>query len=155
MRKAILALRQDPPSGLNNRLDNSFVIAHLISSFIAGLTTGHNRGNKAVYLSYIESNFPDLCNAFTNILTNTPSLSSQLQGMTGAEFFYTHLRNKAMHEFAPKPPLALAHNAMFDNTNPYVKIKPSDGQTLICLNVDKLIDDFLGHLSSEEQSLPR
>jgi hypothetical protein len=122
MKKAIQTLSKNPDMG--------FVVAHLTSSFIDELVSATSGKTKEPYMKYLKDNFPDLCESLD------------------AEMFYKYLRCKAIHEFALKPPLALAHSDEFDDENSFTEKKEIDGEEWIFLNVDRLVKDFLAHLDT-------
>jgi hypothetical protein len=84
MRGAITLLQGKP--------DLAFALVSLVAAFIDGLAKGSPGKTREAYLEYLKANFPALC------------------ADLGAEMFYTHIRCAAIHEFATKPPLALAHD---------------------------------------------
>lgn len=108
--------------------DLGFVTAHLISSFIDGLVAAPIGQTREEYLVYLKKNFPELCSTL------------------GAGLFYDNLRNKAIHEFAVLPPLALKHEEYFEDKDTYADIINYNGTDFICLNIDRLTRDFLQHL---------
>ena len=118
MKVAVETLSKNPDMGI--------VVAQLICTFIDSLaTTSHY-----LFHQYLENFFPELDKSI------------------GFDLIWKNLRNKAVHEFAIKPPLGLAQSQQFDNKNDYKVEKEIDGQTWIFLNVDKLTSDFLEHLES-------
>ncbi len=118
MRSAIHLLRANPDLG--------FVLVSLIAAFIDGLAKGAPGKTRSAYLTYLKANFPELCQSI------------------GAEVFYSHIRNAGIHEFAPRPPLALARNAELPGQ--YCEMREMDGAEWTVVNVDRIVDDFLAHL---------
>lgn len=125
-----LNLMQETIETLSKNPDLGFAVAHSISVFIDGLASGHKGKTRTVYIKYLKKYFPELCKSL------------------GADLFYTHLRCKAVHEFALKPPLTLAHSQGFDDENSYVEPIEIDKKKYKCLNVDKLAKDFLEHIEN-------
>ena len=122
MREAIEALEPNPDLG--------FVLLHTVSAFIDGLAAGAKSNTKAAYLSYLQANFPALCQAI------------------GAEIFYTHIRSKAVHEFALLPPLALAHSSSLADPTAYVETVVISGKEWTLVNLEKVVADFRSHLDT-------
>ena len=122
MRKTILLLSPHKEMG--------FVVAHMISTFIDGLVIAPRNDGGMAYKKYLETYFPELCSAI------------------GADLFYSNLRNKAVHEFAPSPPLALAHKEAFREAGIYSDKRVLEGKEWVTLNVDRLSEDFLNHLDT-------
>ncbi|MDO9579803.1 MAG: hypothetical protein Q7J06_04450 [Bacteroidales bacterium] len=118
MKVAIETLSKNPDMGI--------VVALLICTFMQSLADTSN----SLFYKYFERHFPELDKSI------------------GFMMFYKHLRNKAVHEFAIKPPLGLAHSQFFDNENDYKKEEEIDGQKWTFLNVYRLTKDFLEHLDS-------
>jgi hypothetical protein len=116
MKVAIETLSKNPDMGI--------VVALLICTFIQSLADTSN----SLFHQYLEKHFPELDKSIGFLMLSK------------------NLRNKAIHEFAIKPPLGLAHSQFFDKENDYKKETEIDGQKWIFLNVDKLIKDFLKHL---------
>jgi len=108
--------------------DLGFVVAHMISTFIDGLAKAPKHDAGATYKQYLKDNFPELCR------------------FIDPDLFYENLRNKAIHEFAPLPPLAIARASSFGNSAMYAETRKIEGKEWICLNVDILTEDFLRHL---------
>lgn len=111
---------------LRTRPELSFVLVSLVATFIDGLTKAPPRKTHDAYVEYLKSNFPELCAAL------------------GAEAFYAHIRCAAIHEFAPRPPLALAPDAELQGR--YTDTRELEGQHWTLLNADRLVDEFLRHL---------
>lgn len=124
MRRAIELLSHDPDMG--------FVLMTLVANFIDGLARGPKGQTKSYYLNYLKSHFPELC------------------AELGAESFYSHFRSAAVHEFAPRPPFALAHDSELDGD--YLVSREDSNTTWSILNVDRLVQDFLQHLSVIERN---
>jgi hypothetical protein len=122
MREAVEALEPNPNLG--------FVLLHMVSAFIDGLAAGAKGDTKAAYLKYLQTNFPALCQAI------------------GAEVFYTHIRSKAVHEFALLPPLALAHSSDLADPAAYVETVMIDGKEWTLVNLEKVVADFRSHLDT-------
>jgi hypothetical protein len=116
MRIAIETLSKNPDMGI--------VVALLITTFIDSLA----ESSKLFFYEYLESHFPELDKEF------------------GFMMVHRNLRNKAVHEFAVKPPLALAHRHHFTDGNTYKEIKKIGDQEWTFLNVDRLTEEFLRHL---------
>jgi hypothetical protein len=127
MREAVAALEPNP--------DLAFVLLHVVSAFIDGLAAGAKGDTKAAYLKYLKANFPALCKAI------------------GAEVFYTHIRSKAVHEFALLPPLALVHSSALADPTSYVETVIIDDKEWTLVNLEKVVADFRSHLDalSEER----
>jgi hypothetical protein len=108
-------------------------LLNLISTFIDGLAAGASGQSKMAYLDYLQKNFPDLCAAL------------------GAEVFYQSFRNKAVHEFAIKPPYCLWREPAMEGK--YVDTVEVDGTEWHPLNIDRLTCDFLNHIDQLRSSL--
>jgi hypothetical protein len=121
MRGAIVLLQSDP--------DLAFVLVSLVASFIDGLAKGAPGKTREAYLEYLKANFPTLC------------------ADVGAEMFYAHIRCASMHEFAPRPPFALARDS--DLRGSYAESRDLNGKSWTLLNADRLAADFLAHLNSK------
>lgn len=117
MKVAVETLSKNPDMGI--------IVAQLICTFIDSLATTEHY----LFYQYLQRFFPELDESI------------------GFQLFWRHLRNKAVHEFAIKPPLALAHKHEFPNESDYKIEKEIEGQNWILLNIDKLTYDFLEHLS--------
>ena len=113
---------------LETRPDLGFVLLALVASFIDGLAKGAPGNTRVAYITYLETHFPSLCLAL------------------GAEVFYAHIRNAAIHEFAPRPPFALAHKTELGIQ--YTETRELNGENWTVLNVDKIVSDFKSHLDS-------
>jgi hypothetical protein len=122
MRKAIAVLEPHPDLG--------FVLLHLIAAFIDGLTAGVPGNSQRAYADYLRTHFPALCKAIE------------------PDVFYTHVRCKAVHEFALLPPLALAHSSHFSDTTAYVKSAWIDGAEWTVVNLEAILADFRSHLDT-------
>jgi hypothetical protein len=118
MRSAVELLRTRPELG--------FVLVSLIAAFIDGLAKAPPRKTHDGYVAYLKSNFPELC------------------ATLGAEAFYAHIRCAAIHEFAPRPPFALAPDTELKGR--YTDIREMEGQYWTLLNADRFVDEFLHHL---------
>lgn len=123
-----LRLMKETIETLSKNPDLGFVVAHSISVFIDGLASGHKGKVGTVYKKYLKRHFPELCKSLR------------------ADLFYTHIRCKAVHEFALKAPLALAHSQEFTDENSYVELIEINKIKYKCLNVDRLTKDFLEHI---------
>jgi len=124
MREALDALDSNP--------DLAFVSLHLVSAFIDGLAAGNTGKTKASYLLYLQEHFPQLCQEL------------------GAEIFYTHVRSKAVHEFALRPPLALSRSTGMQDKNAYCETVSMDGAEWTLVNLERVLADFRTHLGSIE-----
>jgi hypothetical protein len=71
----------------------------------------------------------------------------------GAEVFYTHIRSKAVHEFALLPPLALVHSSSLADPTSYAETVIIHDKEWTLVNLEKVVDDFRWHLDalSEER----
>jgi hypothetical protein len=118
MRTAIDVLSRTPSMGI--------IVTHLISTFIDSLAYYH----KMSFEEYLNAHFPDVCTSI------------------GADKFRTHIRNKAVHELAVKPPIGLAYSFQLDNGEAYTEETEINGQNWTLLNVDRLAKDFLEHLKT-------
>lgn len=105
-------------------------LLNLITTFIDGLASGKDREAKEAYLGYLKSNFPELC------------------AHLGAEVFYKNFRCAAVHEFSVRPPFALSRDANLNGK--YTATVDVDGYKVTALNIDRLVKDFLDHLSEIE-----
>jgi hypothetical protein len=115
--------------------DMGFVLLLHICNYIDGFVRAERRNVKPQYIAYLEAHFPDLCRE------------------VGAENFYEHFRNKAVHEFAPLPPYALSDNRSMHGK--YCFDEVINGHVWRVMNVDRLIDDFKSHLdwlANQQQS---
>ena len=126
MRESLSALEPNPDLG--------FVAIHLVAAFIDGLASGPAGGTRDAYLEYLRHNFPDMCRAI------------------GAEMFYSHIRNKAVHEFAVLPPFGLAHSNDLSDPSAHTESRLIDGKQWILINVERVLADFRSHLDSLDQA---
>lgn len=124
MRSAVEVLRTRPDLG--------FVLVSLVAAFIDGLAKGSPGKTRTAYLAYLKTNFPELCQS------------------VGAEVFYSHIRNAGIHEFAPRPPFALAPNEELHGQ--YCETREMDGTEWTVVNADRIVDDFLAHLDQLQKS---
>ena len=117
---------------LKTRPELGFVLVSLIASFIDGLAKAAPGQTRQGYVRYLEQHFPDLCRA------------------VGAEVFYSNVRCAAIHEFAPRPPFALAPDSELRGS--YAETRNDEnGAQWIFLNADLVVRDFLRHL---EKTVP-
>jgi hypothetical protein len=118
MRSTVELFRTRPELG--------FVLVSVVAAFIDGLAKGKPRETRGTYLAYLKENFPDLCESI------------------GAEVFYSHIRNAGIHEFAPRPPFALAPNSALGGE--YCETRELNGAEWTIINADRIVNDFLAHL---------
>lgn len=123
-------------SALEPHQDLGFVIMHLVAAFIDGLASGPCGGTRTAYLAYLGAHFPAMCKAI------------------GAEVYYSHIRCKAVHEFAVLPPFALAHSAALSNPSAYTETRTCEGKQWTLINVERVLADFRSHLDSLEKVAP-
>ena len=121
-----VAMMRETVALLETRPDLGFVLLTLVAAFIDGLAKGAPGKTRVAYIDYLKNNFPELCLAL------------------GAEVFYAHIRNAAIHEFAPRPPIALAHES--ELMGQYAETRELNGEHWTVLNVDKIVTDFKHHL---------
>jgi hypothetical protein len=105
-----------------------FPLLNLVSTFIDGLASGAPGGTKAAYLAYLETHFPDL--------------SASL----GAEVFYTKYRCAAVHELGIKSPYGIGRDSGMGGSYVERQVLSDLNQEITMLNIDRLVQDFLGHL---------
>ena len=70
----------------------------------------------------------------------------------GAEVFYSHIRCASIHEFAPRPPIGLAHTE--ELRGQYSGIWEGGGQQWTMFNVDRFVSDFMRHLDEIAPTAP-
>jgi hypothetical protein len=113
---------------LRTRPDLGFVLVSVVAAFIDGLAKGKPGETRSAYLAYMRTNFPDLCQSI------------------GAEVFYAHIRNAGIHEFAPRPPFALAPDSALGGK--YCETRELNGAEWTVVNADRIVNDFLAHLDN-------
>jgi hypothetical protein len=124
MRKTVQLLQKDRDLG--------FVLLSVVAAFIDGLVRAPRGKTREMYLAYLKLHFPEACTAL------------------GAEIFYSHIRNAAIHEFAPRPPIAVAHDEKLHGK--YTHTLERGGQQWTVFNVDRFVSDFIRHLDSVSSS---
>ena len=119
MRETVALLKTRPSLG--------FVLVSMVAAFIDGLAKPPPSKVREAYVSYLERHFPNLCRAI------------------GAEVFYSNVRCAGIHEFAPRPPIALAASAELGGK--YAETRQDEhGAAWVLLNADLVVQDFLEHL---------
>ena len=101
-----------------------------VAAFIDGLAKPKPGKVGKKYLEYLDQYFPEMCKAL------------------GAQIFYEHIRCSIIHEFGPRPPVALGHERHDKLKGNYVGSITHDGQQYTLFNVDRFIGDFMRHLDS-------
>jgi hypothetical protein len=109
-------------------------LLNLVTTFIDGLASGAPGNTKKAYLAYLDAHFPDLCKAL------------------GAEVFYTKYRCGAVHEFNLKDGFAIGRDSGMSGAYSGSQVIKETGQQITILNIDRLVNDFLAHVGSLEQS---
>ena len=127
MRKVIEAVRKEG--------DLYMPLLHLVTTFIGGLASGKPGVMKISYMNYLQAHFPDLCAAI------------------GAESFYINYRCGAVHEFSLKKGFGIERGENMPNTYVDTITIKETGNQLTVLNIDRLIDDFIAHIRSLEESI--
>ena len=127
MRKVIEAVRKEG--------ELYMPLLNLVTAFIDGLASGKKGETKVAYLNYLQTHFPNLCAAI------------------GAEIFYTNYRCGAIHEFNLKKGFGIERGEKMPRTYVDTKTVKDTGEQLTILNIDRLIDDFISHIRSLEESI--
>lgn len=117
---------------------NLFIpLLNLIATFIDGLASGPKGGTKKAYLAYLGNYFPELCSAL------------------GSEVFYDSYRNKSVHEFDLKHGYGIGRDSGMNGAYCGTQKVKETSETIVVLNIDRLVRDFLAHVRVLEQSLPK
>lgn len=111
---------------LQTRPNLGFVLLSVVAGFIDGLVKAPRGSTHTKYVKYLGEHFPEACVAL------------------GAEVFYSHIRCASIHEFAPRPPVALAHTEQLHGE--YSDTREVGGQQWTVFNVDRFVSDFMRHL---------
>jgi hypothetical protein len=110
-------------------------LLNLVTTFIDGLASGAPGTTKAAYLEYLDKHFPELCKAL------------------GAEIFYSKYRCGAVHEFNLKAGFGIARDSRMDGAYVGTQTIKETGEELTVLNIDRLVADFIRHVSNLEAEL--
>jgi hypothetical protein len=113
---------------LQRRPDLGFGLLSVVAGFIDGLVKAPRGCTHERYVKYLTEHFPEACVALD------------------AEVFHSHIRCASIHEFAPRPPVALAHTEQLRGE--YSDTCEADGQQWTVFNVDRFISDFMRHLDA-------
>jgi len=127
MRKVIEAVRKEG--------ELYMPLLNLVTTFIDGLASGQPGGTKIAYMNYLQTHFPELCAAI------------------GSEIFYINYRCGAVHEFNLKKGFGIERGEKMLGTYVDTKTIKETSDQLTILNIDRLIDDFIAHIRSLEESI--
>jgi hypothetical protein len=108
-----------------------YPLLNVVATYIDGLANGPMGGTKAAYIRYVTANLP------------------RLNAEVGAQIFYDKFRNAAVHEFSLKPGFAIGRD--YGMRGVYVQSQQAHGvpgNTLVVLNIDLLVEEFLAHLDA-------
>lgn len=103
-------------------------LMYLIATFIDGLASG----DRPKYIRYLKKHFPELC------------------ADLGAEVFYTKYRNKGVHEFNFGKGFGIALGEEIKNAYVGPVRYGKKGNVMTCVNIQRLVKDFLAHIRSLE-----
>lgn len=113
----------------------------VIMCCLDAFAAGKGEAGRGKFEPFVQKNFLALCNC----------LDGTVPGKTGAEVLYDKYRNGFAHLFSPKSDFAIAQDSELDGCFVGRFEVEGTGKTLVAINVDRLIREFLVLVNHLEQ----
>lgn len=125
-----LQLMRDTVTALRDADTLWYPLLNVITALVDGLASAPRGKTRAAFIAYVEAHLP------------------KLHAAVGAEQFYEHYRNPAIHEYALRGNHAIGRDAGMPGRYFEAQSVPGIHGVTKVLNIDMLTEEFLAHLDA-------